>query len=247
MAQENPFDVDGVARTAKAMIEKSAAVAKEESAKIDKEPADYGLGEAIVGATKLLNIGIAGATDIGRIAAETTPPDTVLTMGEYLASVVRRMVSQAGTVAAAAAIDVDGKKYNSKKWVESMTRLADIGILGSLEIIETVAAGPARFESQPARFDGFTADEQDAAEQDRVRTLRFAKTDDLPKRNATDDPIPAHRLQFDPPTLVWPNRTFAVIVETAGLVSGVYEGTVTVEHEDDGTAASSSVAVTVTV
>ena len=59
------------------------------------------------------------------------------------------MVTQTGTVAQVAAIDLEKKNYTPKKWLESMTRLIDIGISGGMEIVETVAAGPARFEVQP--------------------------------------------------------------------------------------------------
>ena len=77
-------------------------------------------------------------------------------MGEYIASIVRRMVSQTGSVAQDASVHVEKKEYTPNKWLESVTRMIDISIAGGMEIIETVAAGPARFEVQPMRSDEFT-------------------------------------------------------------------------------------------
>ena len=97
-----------VAETAKQMVDESAAVVFEESKKIDDD--QYELKDAIATVTKLVNVGITGATHIGRIAIEEKPPDTVLAMGEYIASVVRRMVGQTGTVAADASIHLENKE-----------------------------------------------------------------------------------------------------------------------------------------
>ncbi len=204
-----------VAETAKQMVDESAAVVFEESKKIDDD--QYELKDAIATVTKLVNVGITGATHIGRIAIEEKPPDTVLAMGEYIASVVRRMVGQTGTVAADASIHLENKDYTPNKWLESMTRLIDIGIAGGMEIVETVAAGPARFEFQPVRSDPFTAPPSGE-----TRTLVALTL----QRDATDSGIPSGRISFDPPTLDPPNTEFCVLVDASGLVSGVYEGTV---------------------
>lgn len=211
-----------IAETAKDMVNESAAVVSAESKKIDDE--NYKMEDAIETVTKLAGIGITGATHIGRIVIEEKPPDTVLAMGEYIASVIRRMVSQTGTVAQDASIHVENKGYTPKKWLESMTRLIDIGIAGGMEIVETVAAGPARFEVQPVQSDEF---EFPPAEGDEPRTL----VADL-KRDATDEPIPQHKISFKPPTLVHPNTKFRILVDASGLVSGIYEGTVRAVYAD---------------
>ena len=220
-----------VADTAKNMIDESAAVVFAESKKIDDE--QYEMKHAIDTVTKLVGIGITGAAHIGRIAVEEKPPDTVLAMGEYIASVLRRMVSQTGTVAQDASAHVENKDYTPKKWLESMTRLIDIGIAGGMEIVETVAAGPARFEVQPVRSDDFQAPPSRTGE---PRTLVAGEL----KRDATDTPIPKHKISFDPPTLDASTTTFAVLVDASDLVSGVYEGNVYAEYPkkdpDDGQA-----------
>ncbi|MFY9920819.1 MAG: hypothetical protein WAL26_20865 [Mycobacterium sp.] len=212
-----------VAETAKGIVDESAAVVFAESKKIDGE--EYEMKHAIDTVTKLAGIGITGATHIGRIAVEEKPPDTVLAMGEYIASVFRRMVSQTGTVAQDASIHVENKDYTPKKWLESMTRLIDIGIAGGMEIIETVAAGPARFEVQPLRSDEFEAP---PTRDGKSRTL---VPGDL-KRDGTDTPIPKHKVSFDPPILDAETTKFTILVDAGDLLSGVYEGKVDAVYPD---------------
>jgi hypothetical protein len=206
-----------VAATAKKIVDDSAKVVGEESQKIDGD--QYEVKDAIATVTRLVNVGIAGSTELGRILLEERPPETTLALGEYMASVVRRMVSQAGTVAELASEEVERKNYTPNKWLESMTRLIDIAIAGGMEIAETVAAGPAQFERQPVRSEKFTAPESDTAE-------RELSVKEPLKRDATDEEIPEGTITFDPPVLVKPNREFRVLVNATGLVSGVYEGTV---------------------
>ncbi|HKV19900.1 MAG TPA: hypothetical protein VJR50_12770 [Mycobacterium sp.] len=214
-----------VAQTAKEMLDDSAAVVSAESKKIDAD--DYHLKDAVSTVTQLAGIGITGAAHIGRIAIEEKPPDTVLAMGEYIASVLRRMVTQTGTVAQVASIDLENKTYTAQKWLESMTRLIDIGISGGMEIVETVAAGPARFEVQPRRSDPFDATRHD---ENRELTLTLVAGDI--RRDATESQIPATQITFDPPTLPPHDTTFTVLVDASGLASGVYEGTVFAQYAD---------------
>jgi hypothetical protein len=214
-----------IAETAKDFIDESAAAMSAESKKIDagknavKDEDKYQMKDAIATATKVVGAGITGAAHIGRIVIEEKPPDTVLAMGEYIASVVRRMVTQTGTVAADASAHVEKKDYTPTKWLESMTRMIDIGVAGGMEIVETVIAGPARFEVQPIRSDEFEAPAIPPGE---TRTL----VADLLKRDATDSAIPMSRISFEPPVLDSTVTKFRVVVDASGLASGVYEGKV---------------------
>jgi hypothetical protein len=195
-----------IADTAKGMVGESADVVFAESKTIDG--GDYKMKDAIDTVTKLVGIGITGAARIGRITIEEKPPDTVMAMGEYIASVLRRMVSQTGTVAQDASNHVDAKAYTPSKWLESVTRLIDIGIAGGMEIVETVDAGPAT--------NGET------------RTLVPGSL----KRDATNTAIETYKISFDPPTLVPPNAKFTILINASDLVSGIYEGDVTAEYAD---------------
>jgi hypothetical protein len=214
-----------IADTAKGMVEESADVMFAESKVIDDDNQDYEMKDAIDTATKLVGIGITGAARMGRIVIEEKPPDTVLAMGEYIASVVRRMVSQTGTVAQEASIYAEKKVYTPKRWLESMTRMIDIGIAGGMEIIETVVAGPARFQVQPVRSDEFTAPPATGGE------LRRLVAGDL-KRDPSDTAIPYHKISFDPPTLDSATTKFTILVDAGDLVSGIYKGTVSAEYAE---------------
>lgn len=214
-----------VADTAKKMVDESAEVVFEESKVIDAD--NYEMKDAIDTVTKLVGIGITGATHIGRIAIEEKPPENVLAMGEYIASVFRRMVTQTGSVAKDASIHVENKSYTPNKWLESMTRMIDIGIAGGMEIIETVAAGPARFEVHPLRSDPFPAP---PPRRNEPRTLVAGEL----KRDATDAVIPKHKISFEPPVLdpTATDPTFTILVDTADLLSGLYRGEVYAVYPD---------------
>ena len=215
MTEPNPI-ISRAAAAAKTFIDDSADVLREDSKKVDSE--NFEAQDVISTATKLVNVGITGVTALGRIALDARPPATTLALGEYVATVVRRMVSQAGTVAQAASLDVDNKDFASKTWLESMTRMVDIAIAGGMEIAETIAAGPAQFERPPARSDTFAAPAKNEA-----RTLSF----ETPlKRDATEDTVDEDRISFDPPTLAANETQFCILVDPHGLASGVYRGTV---------------------
>jgi hypothetical protein len=120
---------------------------------------------------------------------------------------------------------VDAKAYTPSKWLESVTRLIDIGIAGGMEIVETVAAGPARFEVQPVRSDEFDAGPATNGE---TRTLVAGSL----KRDATNTAVETYKISFDPPTLVPPNTKFTILINASDLVSGIYEGDVTAQYAD---------------
>jgi hypothetical protein len=208
--------VGRVAATARAIVDDSATVLREESKKIDGDK--YEVTDAIATVTRLINVGISGATSLGRIALEERPPRSTLALGDYVATVVRRMVSQAGTVAEAAAIEVERKDYTPNKWLESATRMIDIAIAGGLEIAETIAAGPAQFERPAVESDEFTI-------QSRAEERQFSFTEPL-KRDATEDAVAAERISFDPPKLAPQATKFHILVDPNGLASGLYRGTV---------------------
>lgn len=215
MTQPNRM-IGRVAATAKSIVDQSADVVREESEKIDG--GTYEVADAIETVTRLINVGIAGATDLGRIALEERPPQTTLALGEYVVTVFRRMVSQAGTVAQAASIEVERKDYTPNKWLESMTRMMDIAIAGGMEIAETIAAGPAKFERPDVTSDPFSASESGETRELRIETPL--------KRDATDEEIDLKKIKFVPPTLAPQQTKFHIVVNPSGLESGVYRGTV---------------------
>lgn len=221
MTDPNPL-IGRVAQTAKTIVDQSAEVLREESKKIDD--GKYAVADAIETVTRLVNVGLAGATDLGRIALEERPPENALALGEYVAFVARRMVSQAGTVAQAASVEVDRKTYTPNKWLQSMTRMIDIAIAGGMEIAETIAAGPAQFERPSVPSDVFRATASGDTRQLSIGTPL--------KRDASDDDIHPDRIKFDPPVLESPNVEFRLLVNPSGLASGIYRGTVKAGNDE---------------
>jgi hypothetical protein len=218
MTEEKHRIFGRAADIAKNVLDESAKAMYDESQKIDKD--EYVVSDMISTVTRVVNASIAGTTELARIPLEERWPEKHLVLGEYVSTVMRRMVSQAGTVAQAAADDVEGFAYTPRRWLESMTRLIDIAIAGGMDIAETLVAGPAAFEGQPVASASFTV-----ANGTETRELSW---DTELRRDATEDKIPAHKIRFDPPTLIPPNNEFRVLVNTSGLVSGVYKGKVRV-------------------
>lgn len=207
---------------AKNVMNESAKAMKDESEKIDA--GKYELSHMVATATKVVNAGLAGATDLARIPLEEKWPEPHLVMGEYISTVVRGMVTQAGVVAQDAANDVEAKDYRPSQWLQSLTRLIDIAVAGGMDIAETLGAGPAQFQTQPIATEFYTVPASTVP-----RDLRW-KT--KPTRDAADDAIDDKKLEFDPKTLLPGATQFRVLVNAAGLLSGVYKGVVEVgTHE----------------
>jgi hypothetical protein len=206
---------------AKNVVDDSAKAMRDESERIDKE--QYELSDMVSTVTRLVNVGIAGTTELARIPLEERWPEKHLVLGDYVSTVVRRMVDQAGIVAQAAANDVEGFAYTPRRWLESMTRLIDIAIAGGMDIAETLAAGPAAFERQPVASDYYRVPDS--------KETRELSWEVKLQRDATEDEIPPRKISFDPPNLIPPNNEFRVLVNAAGLVSGVYKGKVRVGRD----------------
>lgn len=200
-------------------INESAKAMKAESEKIDS--GKYELSHMVATVTKVVDAGIAGATQLARIPLEEKWPEKHLVMGEYISSVLRGMVTQAGVVAQDTAKDMDADgKYTPSHYLQSLTRLIDIAVAGGLDIAETLGAGPAQFQPQPRATEFYTVPESTEP-----RDLSW-KT--KPTRDAADDKIDDKKLQFDPKTLLPGATQFRVLVDAAGLLSGVYKGVVNV-------------------
>jgi hypothetical protein len=207
------------AEIAKKVVNDSATAMSEESKKIDAD--QYDLSDMIGTVTRVVNAGIAGATELARVPLEEKWPEKHLVLGEYVSSVVRGMVTQAGLVAQSAANDIEGYSYTPRRWLESMTRLIDIAVAGGMDIAETLGAGPAQFQNQPIASQYYTATGDSTVE----RQLSWKQR---PVRDATDDDIDEKKLTFDPPTLQPGDTQFRILVNATGLLSGVYKGEVNV-------------------
>jgi hypothetical protein len=211
--------ISRVVQTAKDAMDKSSKVLVAESRKIDDADKEYTTADAISTTTQMASIVIGGWAELAKTALEARPPGNVVALGEYMASVVERMVRETGVVASAAADKAETMQYTPNEWLRSMTRLIDIAVAGGLDIVESAVSGPAQFQTQPIESDPITAPAST-----KERTLGPATI----KRKGTDEKVPQDKISYEPPVLVPPNRKFRVRVDAGGLESGVYVGTVTV-------------------
>ena len=76
------------------VMNESAKAMVDESKKIDAK--DYELSHMVATVTKVVNAGIAGATDLARIPLEEKWPEPHLVMGEYISSCGARHGDQSG-------------------------------------------------------------------------------------------------------------------------------------------------------
>jgi len=100
--------------------------------------------------------------------------------------------------------------------------LADIALLGGIELAETAMTGPGPFETKPIKSETYTIRATRAE-----RTLKVA--DPGLCRPGTADPIPAAQVWFDLPDgkqLAAGATKFRLVVNPAGLISGMYTGKV---------------------
>jgi hypothetical protein len=190
------------------VVNESATAMKAESERIDSE--QYELSDMVGTVTKVVNAGIAGATNLARIPLEEKWPERHLVMGDYVST----------AVAQSAANDIENKKYTAKRWLESMTRLIDIAVAGGMDIAETLGAGPAQFQPQPIATEFYTVPESKVP-----RDLTWAKK---PTRDGVKDYIDDSKLKFEPKTLLPGAIQFRVLVTAGDLLSGVYKGEVKV-------------------
>jgi hypothetical protein len=213
--------LDKAAKIATKVVDDSAKAMSDESKKIDA--GQYNLSDMIATITRVVDAGIAGATDLARIPLEVKWPEKHLVLGEYVSTVVRGMVTQAGTVAQSAANDIEKMAFTPKQWLQTMTQLIDIAVAGGMDIAETLGAGPAQFQIQPIASPYYTVPDSNDS-----RQLSWKSK---PARDGANDDIDDKKLQFDPPTLLPHSTQFRVLVNATGLLSGVYKGEV---HLSDG-------------
>lgn len=224
-------------QTAKDIADQARALAKQaitESADSDT----YTAGQFIETFTKSVDLALKGGLQLTKdVLDQPGPPDPHADGRKQVADVMetisRRMVRQAGAVARDTATQMEKTPNSPNLWVRSMVKLANISLLGSIELAETALIGPAKYEKHLIFSDEFPA--PGAVD----RTL--ALTADGLRRPGTSDPIPAALVSFRYATvraelaaghLPAAERSFRLGVDPRPLISGIYLGTVTVSYTD---------------
>jgi hypothetical protein len=208
------------AEAARKTADTIAAFAREISDQVDS--GSYTIGGMIRSMAKLASITAAGGLRFAEAALDARLDDGQMLVADNIATTARRMVGQARYVAEDVSKSIAGKSYGLNGWVRSLTELADIGVLGGLEMAETAVTGPARYEPTAFISDVFKTS---ASSDD--RSLKIDPDNGL-KRPGTTDEIPLKRIAFQPPRLKPGATDFYLVVDEENLPSGVYEGTVLV-------------------
>ena len=148
---------------------------------------------------------------------------------EHMAAVVSRMVKQSAAVAKEVSGQIDDNKYGVNQWMDAMTKLFDIALVGGADLVQTAVIGPAPYTATTFNSQSF-----DVKAADHPRKLSI----EAPglTRPGTKEPIPADRITLVPGTLAPQQTRFHFRVSEEGLPSGVYTGRVLVgdngEHVD---------------
>ena len=141
---------------------------------------------------------------------------------EHMAAVVSRMVKRSATVAKEVSSQIDDRKYGVNQWMDAMTKLFDIALVGGIDLVETAVIGPAPYT--PTAFHSKIFDVSGPA--DHPRTLSIEAPGLM--RPGTTDPIPADQITLVPEILAPQQTTFQFRVNEDGIPSGVYTGWVRV-------------------
>jgi hypothetical protein len=244
---DDPKDVaEAFAETAYKVVNESQAVAVEAFKKINKDvpnqPITFTAGDAIKAITDLARIAATGGIELGQTALEVRPAKGVLILADHIATILSRGVKDVAGVASEASDLIDKDAYKRNDWVQSAIKLTNIALLHGAEIAQTVAAGPAQYADPIAKFDFAVTDAQVDAVNDRQLTVPSLKLGGP----AAQDKVPDYRISFEPSDCVLRagKKEFTLIVNSAGLPSGVYLGTIEVRRAN---VAAPDVTVPVTI
>ena len=153
---------------------------------------------------------------------------------DAMESIGRRMLRQTSAVAQETAGLLDKNPNSPTIWAKAMVKLADISMLGGIELAETALIGPAPFEKDAIKSNRY---QPNGAGRRRLKI----KPPGL-MRPGTADPIPAALLRFfafidnndedgteDPDGILEIGQTqFCIAALPTGMISGMYVGEVQV-------------------
>ena len=231
-----------VTQTAKGIADQARAIARQAIA----ESADvktYTTGQFIDTFTKSVDLAVRGGIQltkdvVDRPAGKPDPhEDGRRQVADVMETIGRRMIRQAGAVAREAAGEFEKKPNSPDVWTRSMVKLANISLLGSIELAETALIGPAKYEVTITFSEPFVA----PGAADRLLRLKEGQRGGL-HRPGTSDAIPADLVSFhfakgtklplQGNVLPQDKKRFRVGVDPRPLISGIYVGDVEVVVND---------------
>jgi hypothetical protein len=185
----------------------------------------YTAGDALKTMSALARIALTGAIEVGQTALDVRPNPGVLVLADYISTVLNQGVQQAADVADDVATQIDQNDFGKDRWVESAIKLTTIAYLRGSEIFQTVAAGPAQFVDGVVKETFTLTGSQVDDQNDRLLTLTTLKLGGP----ADSRSVPSYCVSFEPTDAVLRAGAdrFTLVVNGAGLPSGVYVGSVT--------------------
>ena len=224
---EDPNDIaDAFADNARKVVNKTRDEAVKAFNDINSAStsATYTAGDALKTMAALAKIVVDGGIEMGQTALEVRPTQGVLILADHIATVLSRGVKDVAQVASEASALIDKDKYDKDEWVQSAIKLTNIAYLRGSEIFQTVAAGPAQYGDPIAKEPFTLTNAQVDSMYDRVLKLDMLKLGGAPNAKK----VPDYRVSFEPTdgVLKKGQKQFTLVVNGAGLPSGVYVGTV---------------------
>ena len=227
-------------RVAKKVIEDTAEVAQGAFKKLDPvqnredaKPAEwdgpYTAGDAIKDVSRLMTIAARGAIGLARVPLQTQPNNRPLLLADHLATVAARSISDIDQVAHDAAALVDAEAFGRNQWVDSAVKLSSIAMIRGAEVMETVGAGPGRYRNPVMKSDEiailFPADE--AISSLRLELISLSR----PKMKENIAKL-ARFVPKDGIVRRAEDASFRLVVNAAGIPSGLYTGEVQAHRRD---------------
>ncbi len=211
------------ATAAKKAVDAAAQVAIDAFDKVNNgppgPPPPYQPKDAIASVIQLAGAALTGSVALARVALQVQWDRRVLLVADDIASIVGTGLGDVLTVAEDVAQKVSTKSYGQQEWVNAAIRLASIGALRGAEMMETAIAGPGPYANPLIRRTfGITPPQNNPATLAVTKLIRTADGTDI-KALVTFDPRTAK--------LAANATKFTIVVNTAGLPSGVYQGAVT--------------------
>jgi hypothetical protein len=211
-----------VAARASASVDEAVKVATAAADKINAEPPTFTPDDAAASFFEMTRIAIRGASDIARIPLQTPPDPKILLLADHLSTVVRRGLLEASRVAEETVAAFADKKdpFDRSEWVSSAIKLTRIGMLRGAEIAQTIAAGPGAYTDPVLCSDDIVV--KKIRPWDRTLKAKTLGRKDVPGENIYG------LVSFEPVDGRLPAGAdrFRLVVNSAGIPSGVYVGEV---------------------
>ena len=210
------------ATIARKMVNDVAEVAIDAFNKIDDTSGStYSAEDAIESVARLASIAVTGGSALARIPLQIQPNNGPMLVADQVASVVARALSDGTAVAGDAAQKANAGTLKDN-WVDSAVTLTGMAMLRAAEAAEAIGAGPGLLADPEMRFGPYVIQGADAKEEVVLKMAHLG-------RPGVDEDI-AGIVRFEPDGGVLKagrkKREFWLTINTAGIPSGIYRGTV---------------------